>query len=83
MASATDAGFAKAQASTWPMYKAALDGLGHDGAYPGPDRRWSKAVIAWLDWQLKGDQRAALLFRGPDCGLCVNPKWVVRTKNIK
>lgn len=55
-----DANFAKAQAAGWSMFRAALVGLSHDGAYAGPDRRWSKAVIAWLDWQLKGDGDAAL-----------------------
>jgi len=54
-----DADFAKAQAAGWPMYKAALEGMSHDGAFAGPDRRWSKAVIAWLDWQLKDDSNAA------------------------
>jgi hypothetical protein len=55
---AGDASFAKAQVAGWPMYKAALKGMSHSGAYPGPDRRWSKAVLAWLDWQLKGDSNA-------------------------
>lgn len=51
--------FAKAQAAQWPMFKAALAATGRDGAYPGPDRRWSAAVLAWLDWQLKSDDGAA------------------------
>jgi hypothetical protein len=54
-----DANFARAQAAGWPMYKATLESMSRDGPYPGPDRRWSKAVIAWLDWQLKGDSDAA------------------------
>ena len=33
--------------------------------------------------ELKGDRRAARLFVGPDCGLCVNPKWVVHSKNLR
>jgi hypothetical protein len=33
--------------------------------------------------QLKGDARSGLMFEGPDCGLCVNPKWVVRRKGFK
>jgi hypothetical protein len=59
-----DANFARAQAAGWPMYKAALQGMSHDAAYPKPDRRWSKAVIAWLDWQLKGDNNAATALNG-------------------
>jgi hypothetical protein len=59
-----DADFAMARAAGWPMYKAALEGMSHNGIFPGPDRRWSKAVIAWLDWQLKGDSNAATVLNG-------------------
>jgi dienelactone hydrolase len=38
--------------------------------------------VAWLNWQLKGDTRAARLFVGADCGLCLNPRWVVQSKNL-
>jgi hypothetical protein len=61
---AGETNFARAQAAGWPMYKAALEGMSHDGAFSGPDRRWSKAVIAWLDWQLKGDSSAATVLNG-------------------
>lgn len=61
---AGDASLAKAQAAGWPLYKAALKGIGHDGAYPGPDRRWSRAILAWLDWQLKGDSSARMKLDG-------------------
>jgi hypothetical protein len=61
---AGEANFARAQATGWPMYKAALDGMSHDGAYPVPDRHWSKAVIAWLDWQLKDDSNALATLHG-------------------
>jgi hypothetical protein len=59
-----DANLARAQAAGWPMYKAALKGMSHEGADPGPARRWSKAVIAWLDWQLKDDSNAATVVNG-------------------
>jgi len=39
-------------------------------------------AVGWLNWQLKHDARAAKMFVGRDCGLCVNPHWVVRTKNM-
>ncbi len=61
---AGEANFTKAQAAGRTMYRAALAGVGHSGAYPGPDRRWSGAVLAWLDWQLKGDAKAAATFAG-------------------
>lgn len=40
------------------------------------------AGVAWLNWQLKGDQNAARLFKGGDCGLCRDPEWQVKKKNI-
>ena len=40
-------------------------------------------AVAWLDWQMKKDKRAAKLFVGKNCGLCVNPRWVVSSKNLK
>lgn len=61
---ASEANFAKAQAAGRTMYRAALSGVGHSGAYAGPDRRWSGAVLAWLDWQLKGDTNAATVLSG-------------------
>jgi dienelactone hydrolase len=59
-------------------------GVGHGGTYNQPNGgEFAGIGVAWLNWQLKGDKRAALMFRGADCGLCVNPKWVVQTKNLK
>ena len=33
------------------------------------------AVVAWLDWQLRGDARAGRTFVGKECGLCRDPAW--------
>jgi hypothetical protein len=67
-----------------PIFRAWERGVGHGGTYRQPDGgEFAGIAVAWLNWQLKGDQRAALMFRGPDCGLCVNPKWAVQTKNLK
>jgi hypothetical protein len=67
-----------------PAFRAYERGIGHGGTYREPDGgEFSGIAVAWLNWQLKGDRKAELMFRGPDCGLCVNPKWVVRTKNLK
>ena len=67
-----------------PAFRAWERGVGHGGTYNQPNGgEFAGIAVAWLNWQLKGDQRAALLFRGPDCGLCSNPKWVVQTKNLK
>jgi hypothetical protein len=56
--------------------------VGHTGAYPGPDLRWSRAVIGWLDWRLKGDLQARKMFTGSRCGLCVSGDWAVESKNM-
>jgi len=66
------------------VFRAWERGVGHGGTYNQPNGgEFAGIGVAWLNWQLKGDQKAALMFRGPDCGLCVNPKWVVETKNFK
>jgi hypothetical protein len=39
-------------------------------------------VVAWLDWQVKGDQAASRLFMGADCGLCKRPEWHVQGKGF-
>ncbi len=43
---------------------------------------WGQAASAWLKWQLKGDQTAAKMFTGADCGLCSDPKWTIEKKKI-
>jgi hypothetical protein len=57
------------------------------GHYPGTYRQpnggaYAVAVNAWLDWHLKGDQTASKMFVGDDCGLCKDPKWTIKVKNI-
>lgn len=67
-----------------PVFRGWERGVGHGGTYREANGgEFSGVAVAWLSWQLKGDKRAALMFRGADCGLCVNPKWVVKTKNLK
>jgi hypothetical protein len=67
-----------------PVFRAWERGVGHGGTYNQPNGgEFAGIGVAWLNWQLKGDQKAALVFRGAECGLCVNPKWVVQTKNFK
>ena len=72
----------KALSSTLPVLKASLNTVGHTGAYPMPDLRWSSAVLAWLDWQLKGDKQAVGMFAGPDCTLCKDADWWIDARNI-
>jgi dienelactone hydrolase len=72
-----------AEIESLPVFKAQLP-VGHTGAYPGPDMRWTKAVIAWLDWQLKANEQAKGMFVGAQCGLCTDSNWFeVVSKNLK
>jgi hypothetical protein len=58
--------------------------VGHGGTYAEPHGgAFSDAAIAWLKWQLNGDEEAALMFKGEDCGFCRDPQWKIETKNIK
>ena len=66
-----------------PAFRAYRKLTGHGGTYGeanGGD--FGKVGVAWLDWRLKGDAAAGRMFVGPGCGLCTDPKWVVRKKNI-
>lgn len=44
---------------------------------------WGEAAVAWLNWQLKGDESAANAFVGDDCGFCADPAWTIRGKNLR
>lgn len=59
-------------------------GVGH---YPATYREpnggdFGKAGVAWLEWQLKGDEEAAKMFKGQNPGLLNNKHWTLVKKNI-
>ena len=57
--------------------------VGHGGTYAqSHGGAFSDPTIAWLKWQLNGDEEAALMFRGEKCGLCMDTEWKIETKNI-
>lgn len=67
-----------------PALRAWRKGTGHGGTYGEADGGdFGKVTVAWLDWRLKGDAAAGRMFLGPACGLCSNPQWVVKQKNLK
>lgn len=69
--------------NTVPVFRAWLEGTGHSGTYREANGgAYSPVAVAWLNWQLKGDTRAALHFKGVDCHLCRNPRWHVRQKGL-
>jgi dienelactone hydrolase len=66
-----------------PVFHGDNAGAGHGGPFKQPHGgNWAPVGVAWLDWQLKGDRQAARLFKGADCGLCVDPAWKVEKKRI-
>lgn len=58
--------------------------IGHMGTFweDANGGEWGRAASAWLDWQLKGDQAKAAMFRGTDCGLCKSPPWSVDNSKL-
>ncbi|MEO6079676.1 MAG: hypothetical protein ABIQ86_07860 [Steroidobacteraceae bacterium] len=66
-----------------PVMMANLLGVGHGGSYWQPNGgKAATVVVAWLDWQLRGDAGAARTFVGADCGLCRDKAWSVEKKRI-
>jgi len=66
-----------------PALRAYKKGLGHTGSFRTPNGGvFGEVAVAWLDWQLKGDENASHWFIGDDCRLCKDPGWVLKTKNM-
>lgn len=67
-----------------PVFRAFERGVPHIATYWEPNGgEFGGVAVAWLLWQLSGDRTAAKMFTGEACGLCVNPRWVVRRKNLR
>jgi hypothetical protein len=56
---------------------------GHGGTYNEPmGGKGAQIVIDWLQWQLRGDPKAAARFTGADCGLCSEADVEIERKNL-
>ena len=52
--------------------------VGHGGTYHEPNGGAAAQVaVDWLNWQLRGDAKAAARFVGDQCGLCTDEKWTI------
>ena len=52
--------------------------VGHGGTYREPHGgEFTVPALAWLDWQLKGDKKAAKMFLGKKCGLSKRKGWTI------
>ena len=66
-----------------PVFLGNVLNVGHGGTYWNPNGgKAAQAVVAWLNWQLRNDKKAAAMFVGKNCGLCTDPAWEVRKKKI-
>lgn len=71
-----------AKITTVPAFLGSINS-GHGGTYSDPGGgRFGEVGVKWLDWRLKGDERAGRYFAGADCGLCRNPIWEVKRKGM-
>jgi dienelactone hydrolase len=72
-----------AQIGQVPVYRAWRENTPHTGTYRDKNGgAFGEVVVAWLDWQLKGDRKASQLFLGAGCGLCTRAGWHVRSKGF-
>ena len=57
--------------------------VGHGGTYRQPHGgEFTVVALAWLDWQLKGDEKAALMFEGQENGVSQRKGWTLE-KNAR
>lgn len=67
-----------------PIAIAHFDDVGHGGTYSQPNGgEFGKVAVAWLKWQLQGDETAKKMFAGSDCGLCKNAEWEYKKKKLQ
>lgn len=73
-----------ARLSHIPAFRAYERGVTHMGTYSEANGgEFGGVAVAWLLWQLRRDERAGRMFTGADCGLCINPRWVVAKKRLE
>lgn len=61
-----------------------IDGnVGHGGTFGAPNGGdVARFSVAWLNWRLRGDERAGRMFKGADCSLCNDPTWRIERKGL-
>ena len=82
MASASEADFEAIDHV--PAFYASRYGGGHLGTLThAGGGEFANVASAWLLWRLKGDAEAGRMFTSPDCSLCVDPNWDVRSNGFE
>ncbi len=60
------------------------ENTGHGGTFQEPNGgAAAKVAVAWLEWQLRGDEKAKAMFVGEHCGLCSSTTWTIERKNFE
>jgi hypothetical protein len=55
-----------------------------NAADDGLKKEYLASTVAWLRWQIAGDQEMKKLFVGPDCGFCKQTTvWAIQQKNLE
>ena len=58
--------------------------VGHGGTYGDPHGgEFTRVALAWLNWQLKGDEAAKQQFTDETSDLRTDEKWTVELKNVE
>lgn len=66
-----------------PAFAASLKASGHGDELGAPaGGRFGALIVDWLNWWFKGDSAAGRSFIGPDCAICADPAWTVKSKNL-
>jgi len=66
-----------------PVVWATVNGAGHSTPSTRNSGPYRAATTAWFLWQLKGDEKAASMFKGDRCGYCTDPVWTIRKKDTE
>ena len=61
---------------TVPVFWGTLAGASHLSGPLGDMTGFRGPMTAWYRWMLMGDESAAQMFVGADCGLCNDPNWL-------
>lgn len=57
--------------------------VGHGGTYREPHGgEFTVPALAWLQWQLQGNEEAAKMFTGSPCGLALREGWTVEKNEL-
>jgi pimeloyl-ACP methyl ester carboxylesterase len=66
-----------------PVVWATLNGAGHSVPANGDNGPYRLITTAWFLYQLKGDAKAAAMFKGDACGYCADPNWTIQKKDAE